>query len=247
MLSRFDNNMKIIFTLIIIALLASPSWGADCLAVRKKISKERDLLAKRELTKQGLKDCPNDAVINFNYAYSMERLRKYDKALKYYKIATKLDPKYAKAFFGLGDVHSHLKQPGKAVQAYKKGMKLDPNNKRYKKYLQAAKKKAKKAGINIAAPVAPVAPPAPALAEAPKPAGQKSAPALAPPAKKAVASKAPATPFVAKKAVLFQKGQNQLPIIAQPQRGEKMQTISFKGLQKQDATGLSTDKKLLVN
>ena len=57
---------------------------------------------------------------------------KYDKAIKVYNQAIKLDPDYAQAYHGLG-VTYHIKEENahynydKAIEAYKKAIKLDPN------------------------------------------------------------------------------------------------------------------------
>ncbi len=238
-----------VLTLLIVAILAPQAWGADCLAVRKKISQERDMLRKRELTKQGLKDCPNDPVINFTYAYSMERFRKYKDALKHYKIATKLDPKYAKGYFGMADMYVQLNQPAKAIPAYEKGLSLEPKNKRASKSLAAAKAEAKKAGISIAAPAAAVVP---VVAQNTPSKTKPAAPAAKTPPKKStpaakVASKTPGQPYAPQQMVVFQQSLNQLPVIALPLQGEKIQSIKFQISQKKDNTGLNADKKILAN
>jgi len=236
---------KIIFTLLIIALTASQAWGADCLAVRKKIKQEKDMLQKRELTKQGLKDCPNDSVINFTYAYSMERFRKYEPALKHYKIATRLNPKYAKAFFGMADMYSQLRQPGKAVKAYERGLALEPANKRAQKSLAAAKKASKEAGITIAAATATTKTPtssAKPVKKAVEPTAKKS-----PPKTNVATSKDPQSPYKPDETVIFQQSLNPLPIIARPLQGEKMQSIKFGIAKKPDNTGLDADKELLLD
>lgn len=235
--------MKKIILCTLLLAIASPAVAADCLAIRKKIKQERDLFQKRELTKQGLQDCPNDAVINFTFAYSMERFRKYEEARNYYQTATRLDPKYAKAFFGLGDMHLQLNEPGKAVRAYEKGLKLQPNDKRAQNSLAEAKQAAKKAGVSLAA-----VPPAKKEPIA-KPPSQKAAAVAKKPAaqKKITARTEPMEPYGSKKPVFMQQSLNQLPVIAQPLRGEKLQSIRFKISAKPDNTGLLEDKKILLN
>lgn len=230
--------MKTIYTLLIVILFASQAWGADCLAVRKKIAQERDMLQKRELTKQALKDCPNDAVINFTYAYSMERFRKYDQALKHYKISVKLDSKYAKGYFGMGDMYAQLRRPAQAIAAYKKGLALDPKNKRALKSLAAAQAAAKEAGIRVAAPVTRTPPKTTTSTK--KVTKSSSAPVRR-------ANKTPLAPYDPAKAVIFHQNLNQLPIIALPLQGEKVERITFKMSGKKDDTGLEADKKMLAN
>lgn len=240
--------MKTIYAIVLVVFLSTQAWGADCLAVRKKIAQERDMLQKRELTKQGLHDCPNDAVINFTYAYSMERFRKYDQALKHYKISVKLDPKYAKGYFGMGDMYLQLHKPGKAITAYNKGLALDPHNKRALKSMAAAKEAAREAGIKVAA-ASSVVP-----ATSPPSARKKSVKAAATKARKSAPAasvrdlvKNPLHPYGPQQAVVFQQSLNQLPIIALPLQGEKMQSITFKISQKKDDSGLAIDKKMMKN
>jgi outer membrane protein OmpA-like peptidoglycan-associated protein len=75
--------------------------------------------------------------------YSLERLRDYNNALRYYVTASTLDPKHAKAFFGLGDIYMVTDKAQNAVTAYEKGLALDPGNKRAAKSLESARIKLK--------------------------------------------------------------------------------------------------------
>ena len=235
--------IKTFFSIIMLVIVTAPqAWGADCLAVRKKIAQERDMLQKRELVKQGLKDCPNDAVINFTYAYSLERFRKYDEALKHYKISVKLDPKYAKGYFGMGDMYSQLHKPDKAYAAYKKGLVYDPKNKRALKSLAAAEAAARQAGLSLAAPTA-----APPANKASSPAKKAAAKGKKGTVKLTATSLGTLPPYDPRKAVNFQQSLNQLPVIALPLQGEKLQSITFKISPQKDNTGLAMDKKMTAN
>ena len=121
--------------LVILAGQAAPAPGADCSSMLKEAKETASLLQKRSLLESAVKQCPDNAEINYAYAYCLERLRKYPLALRYYHLATLLDPSVARYFFGLGDIHRVLDHPEEAVKAYKKGLKLEPGNKRILKYV----------------------------------------------------------------------------------------------------------------
>ncbi len=88
--------------------------------------------------------CPEDPAFNYKYALSLERFRKYDKALSYYQKATLYNPKMGKAYAGMGDVYLYQGLLNKAIEAYQKAVKLMPGNSRAESRLARleAKKKA---------------------------------------------------------------------------------------------------------
>ncbi len=211
-------------TALLLFSFAGQGFAADCLAIRKKIKQETDLIKRRELISQGLTDCPNDPVINFKYAYSLERFRKYKDALKHYQVATKLDPKYAKAYFGMGDMHLQLDQPHEAIVAYQKGLSIDPDDKRAARSMQEAISKAKTAPAQVMV-------------------ATKSAPAktTAPAVRKSASSMMPYQPDIK---TIFQSPQNQIPVVATPLGDEALQTMSFNKAGHSDVTG-SLDDNLM--
>ena len=231
-------------TLAILALfsLTSIAGAADCLAIRKKIKQETDILKRRELIRDGLTNCPNDPVINFKYAYSLERFRKYDEALKHYQVATKLDPKYAKAYFGMGDMYLQVGDPHASVTAYQKGLSIDPSDKRAARSMQDALSKAKT-----------TAPPAKAQIVVPpkKPAVTRPAKAtVAPSVKKRTKPALAATtmmPYNPKAKTIFQTPQNQLPVVAAPLGKETVQSFAFSKAGHSDATGSLDDNLMGAN
>lgn len=124
-------------------LLPLSASAADCKKIAEDISQERDLIARRDLLATAIKQCPKDPEINFMQGYSLERLRDYNNAQRYYISASTLDPKHAKAFFGLGDICMVTNKAQEAVTAYEKGLALDPGNKRAAKSLESARIKLK--------------------------------------------------------------------------------------------------------
>ena len=129
----------------IFCLIANPLQAAkqNCGEIAVQIKKERNLLKKQELLKQALKLCPDNAEIHYGCAYAAERLRKYEKAQSHYLKATEIDNKYAKAYFGLGDIYMVLGNAGSAIAAYEKGLQLVPKNRRARASLEVARIKHK--------------------------------------------------------------------------------------------------------
>lgn len=125
------------------ALSSLPASAADCKSIAEKISQERDLIARRDLLATAIKQCSKDPEINFMQGYSLERLRDYKEALPYYVTASTLDPKHARAFFGMGDIYMVTDKAQNAVNAYEKGLGIDPGNKRAAKSLESARIKLK--------------------------------------------------------------------------------------------------------
>jgi outer membrane protein OmpA-like peptidoglycan-associated protein len=131
--------------LCILSLITVPLVAATqtCTTLAVQIRKERNLLKKQALIQKSLELCPDDAAIHYSAGYAAERLRKYERAQSYYLKASELDPKYAKAYFGLGDIYMVLGNAGSAIDAYKKGLQLVPQNKRARASLNIAKIKDK--------------------------------------------------------------------------------------------------------
>lgn len=136
-------SLALLCGLSLSAILPLPASAADCKKIAQGISQERDLIARRDLLAAAIKQCPKDPEINFMRGYSLERLRDYKEALPYYLTASTLDPKHARAFFGLGDIYMVTDKVQNAVNAYEKGMTLDPGNKRAAKSLESARIKLK--------------------------------------------------------------------------------------------------------
>ncbi len=141
--------MSRVVKLTIIVGIAILAWnpvlatGQDCETMNSLIKKERNLLKKKQLLAEALKFCPNDAQIHYSYAYTAERLRKYEKAQTHYLMATELDSNFTKAYFGLGDIYMVLGNATAAIAAFEKGLTLAPQNKRARSALELARIKHK--------------------------------------------------------------------------------------------------------
>jgi outer membrane protein OmpA-like peptidoglycan-associated protein len=119
--------------------------AADCQQIRQDIKRERSLIKKKSLLKQAVEeDCPNDVDIHLSYAFTLERLRKYEQAHGYYQKAALLSQRTsAKAYFGMGDVLLVLNRLEDAIAAYEQGLLIDSDNQRAHKNLAQSKIKRK--------------------------------------------------------------------------------------------------------
>ena len=109
--------------------------AADCAAVSKSIQREMNLLKKRKLLQESIQQCASDPIINYHYAYTLERLRKYEEALKYYIKASEMDDQKSDYFFGMADIYMVLGNGQSAIWAYEKGLAINGKNKRAQKKL----------------------------------------------------------------------------------------------------------------
>lgn len=124
------------------ALLALPPAGAqpaDCLAERSTVQQERNLVRKRDLLYRALALCPQDPYILFEKGFTEERLRNYAQALEHYSMAVEIDDNYARAHFGRADVLMILEDYASAIEAYEKGLALNPHQPRAQAALERAR------------------------------------------------------------------------------------------------------------
>ena len=117
--------------------------AADCALLLHDLSGLKGMMQRQELLSRAIKECPDDYQINYYYAYHLERLRRYEQALHYYETTVKLQPDFARGYFGLGDVYLALGKSKTAIDSFKKGLSLDPDNvwaqRSYQKALQQDK------------------------------------------------------------------------------------------------------------
>ena len=178
------NFPALLAVLLFSLFLSGPGHAQDeCQKLVERARKETSLIKKSAILEEAVFSCPRDPEVIYKYAYSLERLRKYEKALRYYQKAAELDPGNAKYFFGMGDMLRHLKRTEEAVRAYRRGLALDPNNKRAKKHLRIleAELAAKAPVVTKKKEEAPVK-----KAKAPPPKPEKKAEKKAPPKPKPV-------------------------------------------------------------
>jgi outer membrane protein OmpA-like peptidoglycan-associated protein len=141
------NLRKIFFWLICTGCFGTvcplAAQAADCALLLHDLSQLKGMMQRHELLSEAIKGCPDDYQINYYYAYNLERLRRYDQALYYYEEAVRLKPDFAKSYFGIGSVYLALGKSKTAIDSFKKGLSLDPDNvwaqRSYQKALQQDK------------------------------------------------------------------------------------------------------------
>lgn len=116
--------------LLLGVILAPVARAVDCGALLTAAGQEPGLLEQSQLLGEAVKACPKHAEITYKYGYSLERLRKYDEALEYYKRAARINAKTAKYYFGMADIYVIKKDVPAAIAAYEEGLRLEPKNSR---------------------------------------------------------------------------------------------------------------------
>jgi tetratricopeptide (TPR) repeat protein len=111
--------------------------AADCKAIIGQAESTSSLLEKNKILGNAIEQCNKDPDWNYAYAYSLERLRKYSEAANYYKKAISTDSKNPKYYVGLGDVLKNSGSYAEAAEAYKNALRLNPNDQRLAKELEA--------------------------------------------------------------------------------------------------------------
>ena len=125
------KKCHILLAIVLSLSMAGSGVAADCMAVKKALKQERNLKKKRKMLNDAIVQCPDDPVINYKYALSLERFRKYEKALGYYQKAVLGNPKMAKAHAGMGDVYIYLGSLDEAIDAYEIAVKYMPDSERF--------------------------------------------------------------------------------------------------------------------
>ncbi|MBU0944021.1 MAG: tetratricopeptide repeat protein [Proteobacteria bacterium] len=129
---RMQRRCWSIFLSLVISLsLVTPVLAVDCQAIKKGIQAEKNLAKRRVLVADAILQCPDDPVLNYKYGLSLERFRKYDKALEYYQKAVLLDPKMGKAYAGMGDIYIYLGLVDESIKAYQQAVELIPADDRF--------------------------------------------------------------------------------------------------------------------
>jgi len=126
------------------AAVPAPAPGDDgCAARLERARAQTSLIEKRKLLEEAVGSCPRNDAIAYEYAFALERLRRYPEALRYYRVASGLGPRNGKAFIGAGDTLMVLGDPTGAAAAYARGLALSPGDARARKALELARIKSR--------------------------------------------------------------------------------------------------------
>ncbi len=77
---------------------------------------------------EAVKRAPKNATIRNNLAAALCKIMDFNGAKREIEVALDLDPKYVKAWARKADIEVLMKENHKALESYKKGLALDPNN-----------------------------------------------------------------------------------------------------------------------
>jgi len=92
---------------------------------------ERNLKQRLIMIEDAVIQCPDDPDIHYKYGLSLERFRKYEKALGHYQKVVHINPQMAKGYAGMGDVYIYLGLLDEAIAAYEEAIRYVSGNKRY--------------------------------------------------------------------------------------------------------------------
>ncbi|CAG8611493.1 15803_t:CDS:10 [Funneliformis mosseae] len=107
----------------------------------RKVS-EKDFEAAVKLYSEAIEINGNNAVYYSNRAAAYSQLGQHHKAIEDAIKSSQIDPSYSKAYGRLGHAYFSVEQYKDAVEAYEKGLSLDPNNPTMKSALATAEQKA---------------------------------------------------------------------------------------------------------
>jgi stress-induced-phosphoprotein 1 len=78
---------------------------------------------------EAVKRAPKNAAIRNNLSAALCKIMDFNGAKREVEVALDLDPKYVKAWARKGDIEIMLKENHKAMESYRKGLEIDPENK----------------------------------------------------------------------------------------------------------------------
>lgn len=89
-----------------------------------------------EAYEEAVKRAPKNAAIRNNLAAALCKIMDFSGAKRHVEVALEIDPQYVKAWARKGDIEMYMKEFHKAMESYKKGLDLEPENPACKEGLQ---------------------------------------------------------------------------------------------------------------
>jgi len=89
-----------------------------------------------EAYEEAVKRAPKNAAIRNNLAAALSKIMDFNGAKREIELAVELDPKYVKAWARKGDIEILTKEYHKALESYRKGLEIEPDNASCKEGLQ---------------------------------------------------------------------------------------------------------------
>ena len=109
--------------------VAATGGNNRCKKAELKLWEIKSLMQRKIFLEKATQECPDDAMLQYYYAVNLDRRQRYEKALHYYKLSAKLNSLYPYVYFGIGETYLSLGDITEAINAYKKGLKIQPDNK----------------------------------------------------------------------------------------------------------------------
>lgn len=75
-----------------------------------------------------MKGIPIEAQYLYRKALELSKMERYETALRYFKQAVVIAPRYSKAFYEMGNCLANLKQYDEAIALYNRALHIDPLN-----------------------------------------------------------------------------------------------------------------------
>ncbi len=110
-------------------VIAATETGTRCEKAKLKLWDIKSLIQRQSFLVNALEECPHDAMLQYYYGVNLDRRQQFEKALHYFKISAQLDNLFPYVYFGMGESYLSLGDLEAAVNAYKKGLKIQPDNK----------------------------------------------------------------------------------------------------------------------
>jgi LysM repeat protein len=100
-----------------------------CSETLLKLQGIKSLMQRKDVLTDAVRKCPKDAMLLYYYAFNLERRQQYEQALHFYRASTKQDNLFPDVFFGIGETYFSLGELSASIDAYKQGLKIQPDNK----------------------------------------------------------------------------------------------------------------------
>ena len=109
--------------------LAADVEADGCPRIQRKLWDIKSLMQRKLFLQSAILKCPDDAMLQYYWAFNLERRKQFKKAFQYYQLSAKLKKKFPQAYFGMGEIYLAQGDITGAVNAYKHGLRIKPVNK----------------------------------------------------------------------------------------------------------------------
>ena len=109
--------------------LAADVEADGCPRIQRKLRDIKSLMQRKLFLQSAILKCPDDAMLQYYWAFNLERRKQFKKAFQYYQLSAKLKKNFPQAYFGMGEIYLAQGDITGAVNAYKHGLQIKPVNK----------------------------------------------------------------------------------------------------------------------